>query len=136
MKIVKNKQSFMNLQDRYTPEKYGERTAETMSFFISSMKQMFTEIDPAWIPSLDQLAMNYKLMFEAYDDITKNGNTSKASRERLSRNPSIGLFLNCQNAIQSILSKTGLTVISKARVQQLTREDFEKDDFAEKFITD
>ena len=126
----------MNLQERYTAEKYGERTAETMNFFISSMNQMFTEIDPAWIPSLDQLAMNYKLMFEAYDDITHNGNTSKASRERLSRNPSIGLFLNCQNAIQSILSKTGLTVISKARVQQLTREDFEKDDFAEKFITD
>ena len=107
----------MNLQERYTAEKYGERTAETMNFFISSMNQMFTEIDPAWIPSLDQLAMNYKLMFEAYDDITHNGNTSKASRERLSRNPSIGLFLNCQNAIQSILSKTGLTVISKARVQ-------------------
>ena len=126
----------MNLEERYTVEEYGERTAEVMSFFISSMNKMFTEIDPAWIPSLDQLAMNYKLMFEAYDDILLNGNTSKASRERLSRNPSVGLFLNCQNAIQNILSKTGLTVISKARVQQLTRADFDKDDFEEKFLSD
>lgn len=127
----------MNLEERYTAEKYGERTAETMKYFLMSMKSMFTEIDPGWIPSLDQLAMNYKLMFEAYDDVTKNGNTSKASRERLSRNPSIGLYLNCQNAIQNILSKTGLTVMSKARVKQLMRsEDDLKDPFAEDFLSD
>lgn len=130
----------MNLYERYTPAKYGERAAEVMSFFVSSMQKMFKEIDPAWIPSLDQLALNYKLMYEAYDDITKNGNVTEASRERLSRNPSIGLFNSCQNAIQTILTKTGLTVLSKARVKQLMKNENEmndeKDSFKEKFLSD
>ena len=125
----------MNLDDRYSLEKYGERTAETMKLFIDSMKKTFTEIDSAWISSLDMLAMNYKLMFDAYDDIKANGNISSASRERLSRNPSIGLFLNCQNAIQAILTKSGLTVMSKARVKQLMRDvDDPGDEFAENFL--
>lgn len=89
----------MNLDNRYSVEKYGERTAETMKLFIDSMKKTFTDIDSAWISSLDQLAMNFKLMFDAYDDILANGNISTASKERLSRNPSISLFFNCQNAI-------------------------------------
>lgn len=43
----------MNLDNRYSVEKYGERTAETMRLFIDSMKNTFTEIDSAWISSLD-----------------------------------------------------------------------------------
>lgn len=126
----------IDFEKRYSVDKYGEKTAETMKFFIMSMQKMFTEIDPAWIPSLDALAMDYKLMYDAYADITKNGNTCAASRERLSRNPSIGLYINMQNAIQSIMTKTGLTVLSKARVNQLMRGEDEEDDFAEKFMKD
>ncbi len=126
----------MNLDNRYSVEKYGERTAETMKLFIDSMKKTFTDIDSAWISSLDQLAMNFKLMFDAYDDILANGNISTASKERLSRNPSISLFFNCQNAIQTILTKSGLTVMSKAKVKQLMRDDGEGDDFAENFLND
>lgn len=126
----------MNLDNRYSVEKYGERTAENMKFFIDSMKKTFTDIDSAWISSLDQLAMNFKLMFDAYDDILANGNISTASKERLSRNPSISLFFNCQNAIQTILTKSGLTVMSKAKVKQLMRDEGEGDDFAENFLND
>lgn len=126
----------MNLDNRYSVEKYGERTAETMKLFIDSMKKTFTDIDSAWISSLDQLAMNFKLMFDAYDDILANGNISTASKERLSRNPSISLFFNCQNAIQTILTKSGLTVMSKAKVKQLMRDECDTDDFAEKFLND
>ena len=123
----------IKLDERYNAEKYGERTAETMSLFIESMKKTFTDIDSAWISSLDQLAMNFKLMFDAYDDILANGNISSASRERLSRNPSISLFFNCQNAIQTILTKSGLTVMSKAKVKQLMRDECDTDEFMENF---
>lgn len=124
-----------NLKERYSAEKYGERTAETMGFLIESMYKTFIDIDPAWIASLDQLAMDYEMLYQAYDDIKANGNITPASRERLSRNPSIGLFLNCQNAIQTILSKTGLTVLSKAKVKQLMRDEEEpRDEFADNFL--
>ena len=127
----------VNLKERYSASKFGERTAETMGFLIDSMYKTFIDIDPAWIASLDQLAMDYEMLYQAYDDIKANGNITPASRERLSRNPSIGLFLNAQNAIQTILSKTGLTVLSKAKVKQLLRDstnDTETDTFAEKFL--
>ena len=123
----------LDIDNRYSIEKFGKRTAETMKLFIDSMKKTFTDIDSAWISSLDQLAMNFKLMFDAYDDILANGNISTASKERLSRNPSISLFFNCQNAIQTILTKSGLTVMSKAKVKQLMRDDGDTDEFMENF---
>lgn len=126
----------IDLDNRYTAEKYGEKTAETMSLLIDSMKKTFQEIDPAWITSLDLLALNYEMMYKAYDDIQSRGNISTASKERLSRNPSISIFLNCQNMIQNILSKSGLTVLSKAKVKQLLNTGEEQDEFEKNFLDD
>lgn len=89
----------MNLRDRYTKKDYSEKTVETMNLIIDSMEQNFKDIDKAWISSLDLLALNYEMMYNAYEDIKLQGNVSPASRERLSKNPSISIFLNCQNAI-------------------------------------
>lgn len=43
----------INLKERYSTEKYDERTVETMGFIIESMYKTFIDIDPAWIASLD-----------------------------------------------------------------------------------
>lgn len=123
----------LELRKRYTLKDYSQKTVETMNMIIDSMEENFAEIDKAWISSLDLLALNYEMMYNAYDDIKNNGNVSNSSKERLSRNPAISIFLNCQNAIQNILSKTGLTVLSKARVRQLMTEQTEIDEFAETF---
>lgn len=123
----------LELRKRYTEKDYSKKTVETMNMIIDTMEENFSGIDKAWVSSLDLLALNYDMMYDAYDDIKNNGNISKSSKERLSRNPSISIFLNCQNAIQNILSKTGLTVLSKARVKQLLSGDPEEDEFAETF---
>ena len=125
----------IDLRKRYSKKDYSQKTVETMELIIDSMERNFTEFDSAWISSLDLLAQNYEIMNAAYEDLKKNGCTSPGSRERLSKNPNVSLFLNCQNAIQNILSKTGLTVLSKARVKMYQKEDPDvEDEFENKFM--
>lgn len=125
----------IDLRKRYSKKDYSPKTVETMELIIDSMERNFTEFDSAWISSLDLLAQNYEIMNAAYEDLKKNGCTSPGSRERLSKNPNVSLFLNCQNAIQNILSKTGLTVLSKARVKMYQKDDPDvEDEFESKFM--
>jgi len=79
--------------------------------------------------------MNYQLLFTAFDDLQMNGKAAPDSKGRLQKSPSIGIFLNTQNAIQGLLAKMGLTLMSKYRARQLMKDEPDlEDDFESKFL--
>lgn len=126
-----------NLRNRYNKEDYLEKTVEQMQRLIQSLEDNYGCIDQAWITSLDLIAMNYDLLYQAYEDIKQNGSTSPGSRERLSKNPAISIFMNAQNNIQNILSKNGLTLMSKVRAKKFIDEGLdEQDEFEKNFLED
>lgn len=122
------------LRQEFTKEKVGEKTAKVMELLIDSLEQNFQFIDPAWKTTLSMLAMNYQLMFQAFEDLQTNGKTAPDDKKRLQKNPSIGIFLNAQNAIQSLQTSMGLTLMSKARAKQLMKSDSELDDPFDEYV--
>lgn len=129
------KQDNIELRKQYTVDLVGEKTSKVMNLLIDSLEQNFSAIDPAWETSLTLLAMNYQLLFAAFEDLQKNGKAAPDCKNRLQKNPSIGIFLNTQNAIQSLLAKMGLTLLSKARAKQLMKDELDtEDDFDSKYL--
>ena len=124
------------LRSEFTPEKVGEKTSKVMNLLIDSLEQNFSAIDPAWKTTLSMLAMNYQLMFNAFEDLQVNGKTAPDEKKRLQKNPSIGIFLNTQTAIQSLQTSMGLTLMSKARAKQLMKGEDEIDEFEKTFGED
>jgi phage terminase small subunit len=126
------------IRKKFNAADWDPRTVEAMNNLIDSIEKNFDEWDPAIESSLQLLAYNYDLLFQAVDEIRNNGTTSPDGRKRLQRNPAITLFLNTQNAIQSILTKTGLTVVSKVKVQKYMKDSDpeELDDFEKNFLED
>lgn len=103
--------------------------------YIDTLEKNFDEIDESWIAVLDLLAINYQLLFQAYDDIIENGNKNRDERGRMVKNPSIQIFSTSQQNIQNLLNKMGFTTLSKARAKALMREDPDlEDEFADKFM--
>lgn len=126
-----------NLRNRYNKEDYLEKTVEQMHRLIQSLEDNYGDVDQAWITSLDLIAMNYDLLYQAYDDIKETGNTAPGSKGRLSKNPSISIFMNAQNNIQNILSKNGLTLMSKVRAKKFIDDGISDDDeFEQTFLKD
>lgn len=120
---------------RYSSKKFGKETEEQMVMLIDTLEKNFEDIDQSWIAVLDLLAINYRLMFNAYEDIIARGNTQYDERHRLTKNPSIQIFQSSQNNIQNLLNKMGFTTLSKARAKALMREDPDlEDEFADKFM--
>lgn len=126
------------IRKKFNAADWDPRTVEAMNNLIDSIEKNFDEWDPAIESSLQLLAYNYDLLFQAVDEIRNNGTASPDGRKRLQRNPAITLFLNTQNAIQSILTKTGLTVVSKVKVQKYMKDSDpeEIDDFEKNFLED
>lgn len=119
--------------DKTQFKNYSIRTQSTIFKLIDTIEKNFSEIDEAWIVNLEALAMNYDLFYAAYDDLKANGNTKTDYKDRLSKNPSITIYNNCQNAIQGILSRMGLNVLSKARAKSLMNTEVETDEFERTF---
>lgn len=123
----------MNLRKKFTADAVGERTSKTMSKLIESLEKNFHDIDAAWECQLEMIAMNYQLMYEAYDDLCDQGKLQRDSRGRLQKNPSIAIFQNTQANIQNIMNKMGWSVLSKARAKALMDTEVEKDEFERAF---
>lgn len=123
----------MNLRKKFTADAVGERTSKTMSKLIDSLEKNFQDIDPAWECQLEMIAMNYQLMYEAYDDLCDQGKLQRDARGRLQKNPSIAIFQNTQANIQNIMNKMGWSVLSKARVRTMLADNAEVDEFTENF---
>lgn len=123
----------MKLRNKFTADKVGKRTAETMQKLIDSLVTNFNDIDPAWECQLEMIAMNYQLMYSAYDDLNEQGKLQRDARGRLQKNPSIAIFQNTQANIQNIMNKMGWTVLSKARVKSMLTDSAETDEFEENF---
>lgn len=123
----------MKLRNKFTTDKVGKRTAETMQKLIDSLETNFNAIDPAWECQLEMIAMNYQLMYSAYDDLNEQGKLQRDARGRLQKNPSIAIFQNTQANIQNIMNKMGWTVLSKARVKSMLTDSAETDEFEENF---
>ena len=121
------------LRTHFQVSSYSDKTVSTINKLIDSLENNFSELDPSWEVSLEQLAMNFQILYDAYDDIQANGNLQKDARDRLQKNVSITLFMNATNNIQNILNKFGFTVLSKARVKQMMKEEPGSDNFTEKF---
>lgn len=123
-----------DLRNHFKISDYSDKTVNAMNKLIDSLEVNFNELDPSWEISLEQLAMNFQILFDAYEDIQANGNLQKDARDRLQKNVSITLFMNATNNIQNILNKFGFTVMSKARVKQLMKEEPDSpDEFTEMF---
>ena len=72
---------------------------------------------------MDLICMNLEILNNAYKDIQEQGKLQKDARDRLQKNPSIGLFFNAQAQVQNLLNKMGMTVMAKCRVKQYLKDE-------------
>ena len=122
------------LRDKYKVSEFSDKTVSQMMKLISSLEKNFTEIEDSWELNLDLICMNLEILNNAYKDIQEQGKLQKDARDRLQKNPSIGLFFNAQAQVQNLLNKMGMTVLAKCRVKQyLKDEDSSKDEFESNF---
>jgi len=63
-----------DLRNHFKISDYSDKTVNAMNKLIDSLEVNFNELDPSWEISLEQLAMNFQILFNAYEDIQANGN--------------------------------------------------------------
>lgn len=111
------------LRDKYKVSEFSDKTVSQMMKLISSLEKNFTEIEDSWELNLDLICMNLEILNNAYKDIQEKGKLQKDARDRLQKNPSIGLFFNAQAQVQNLLNKMGMTVMAKCRVKQYLKDE-------------
>lgn len=111
------------LRDKYKVSEFSDKTVSQMMKLISSLEKNFTEIEDSWELNLDLICMNLEILNNAYKDIQEQGKLQKDARDRLQKNPSIGLFFNAQAQVQNLLNKMGMTVMAKCRVKQYLKDE-------------
>lgn len=122
------------LRDKYKVSEFSDKTVSQMMKLISSLEKNFTEIEDSWELNLDLICMNLEILNNAYKDIQEQGKLQKDARDRLQKNPSIGLFFNAQAQVQNLLNKMGMTVMAKCRVKQYLKDESSSiDEFEENF---
>lgn len=120
-----------DIKARYS--NYDEKIQMYLSAVIDYFVNSYGFVSSEQIMNLDMLAENFVIYFKALNSIKTLGFESNDSQGRLQRNPSVSIFLNCQNYIQKQLSACGLTIASQARLKK-NGVDEQPDNFIENLV--
>lgn len=103
-------------------KKYGDRVYEAIKDLTQDL-----ELHPNYSLSLDILADNLELYYQAKDDIKMNGFRITKDNGMVVKNPALQSFNNCQQTIIKLINSFPTNPMSKAKIEKLntTDEDYE-----------
>ena len=111
----------MTTKNRYN--KYPEKVQEYMEGIIAEIKHDYGTIPASWYISLDLLADQLNIYYDASQDIMENG-VSYINREgRRVKNPNITTINNCLGAINMIIKNFALSPVGRSKIKALESVD-------------
>lgn len=117
-----------DLTKRY--KDYDKRIQEVVNMLTKDI-----DIAENYIPQLDLLCVNYKIFYEALDDINKNGFTlDGANNNKKIKNPSVQALYSSLAYIDRILNSFPGNPMSKAKLKKMSTMDDELSPL-EEFLT-
>lgn len=118
--------------DRYCG--YSKKTQEWMNQLLNTLKkQCDGNIPDSYYVTLDLIADSVELYFDALQRIKKDGIVIKGGRGDKVKHPAISVINNCQTFIQRMLSSSGLTALSAAK---LNKSDASQPNELDEFMED
>lgn len=99
---------------------YREEIQEYMKFFVSNLQDKYGEISESFVVSLDLLAMNLEVLFNARDEMKDKGLTENDKYHGEKKSGSLQAFFNAQNYIHKLIASFGFTPMSKSKIKDNT----------------
>jgi phage terminase small subunit len=114
--------------------KYSRKTQEWMDNLLTTLsKQCEGNIPDSYFVTLDLIADSVELYFDALQRVKNDGIVIKGGRGDKVKHPAISVINNCQTFIQRMLSASGLTALSAAK---LNKADLSQPNDLDDFIDD
>lgn len=111
----------MNTKNRY--KDYPTRVQDYMEGIIAEIKHDYGAIPASWFISLDLLADQLNIYYDASQDIIDNG-VSYINREgRRCKSPSVTTINNCLGAINMIIKNFALSPVGRSKIKALESVD-------------
>ncbi len=110
---------------------YSERVRKYMSIIISYLEEKYGKLDEVYLITLDLIATNLDIVFNAQDSIKKDGFTIKDYKERTIKNYAIQNFNNAQAYLIKLINEFGLTPQAKRRLLASIEQEDPNDQVAE-----
>lgn len=105
-----------NILNRY--KSYRSEIQEYMKFFVSNLVEKYGEVNESFIVSLDLLAMNLEVLFNAKDEMKDKGLTENDKYHGDKKSGSLQAFFNAQNYIHKLIASFGFTPSSKSKIRE------------------
>ena len=102
---------------------YPIHVQKYMDLIIKYLEGVYGELDTVYKISLDMMAMNLDIMYNAVADLHKQGMIVTDPKERLVRNHSIQHFNNAQSYLIKLINQFGFTPVAKKKLNALSRLD-------------
>lgn len=99
---------------RYTH--YDVRAQEQLANVVNYLLDEYGKISMDWLGNLDQLALNYHLMFLAADALETDGLIVTSRLGDPMRNPAHKILVDAQTAINRLTKELGISPLSHARI--------------------
>lgn len=96
-------------------KKYDSRVYDAMNTLVTDL-----ELHDNYTLSLDLLADNLELYYQARDDIKKNGFRITNDKGMIVKNPALQSYNNCQQTIIKLINSFPTNPLSKAKIKKLS----------------
>lgn len=113
----------MSFNVREIYKDYDERVVAYMEFVVGQIEQDYSIVPSSWRVSLDLIADNLMLYFDALDDIKKNGVIHYDLKGIPHTNPACRLQNVCNQNVIKLLNNFALTPMSKSKMKKFDEED-------------
>lgn len=109
--------------------KYDKRVQEAIKFLTKDL-----ELHENYILSLDLLADNLELYYQARDDIQTSGFRVENDKGMIVKNPALQSYNNCQQTIIKLLSSFPTNPLTKAKIKKLNEADITEESPLDEFM--
>lgn len=111
----------METKERYS--KYPEKVQAYMEGIIAEIKRDYGSIPASWFISLDLLADQLNIYYDASQDIIENGVSYINRDNRRCKSPSVTTINNCIGAINMIIKNFALSPVGRSKIKALESAD-------------
>jgi phage terminase small subunit len=96
----------------------GKRVVEYMELVVEQIERDYNAVPPSWRVSLDMIADNLMLYFDALDDIKKYGQVIHTNG-KTEINPACRLLKDANQTIFKLVTNFALTPMSKSKMKKV-----------------
>jgi len=105
----------MDFKSRYSG--YRDEIQEYMNYIVESLLDKYGEVYPHYIVSLDVLAMNLDIMFQAKETFKNEGFQHADHQGKQRKSGAVQAFNTAQQAAMKIMNQFGLNPMSASKIK-------------------